>query len=303
MAGNDEYTKLLLHMDGSQGGHTFTDSSASAHTVERTGTTYTYTDTTTKKLGTASMFVRENSNVPEGLRVANNTDFNFGTGPFTVDFWAYPQRTTYRRNIWGDYSSSNWNKRLSFDETSVEFALTLDGSTNNGVRVYTANSAWTANTWSHIAFVRTGVTDGGQDDWKIFVNGVDQNASVSPSYTGSIGTFGSYQGIGVQSGYITGNNYFGYIDEFRISKGIARWTENFTPPTEPYSEPHSISGILSEEARVLIINQNDWSIEDNTVRAAGAWNYNTVSTDKLVVAVATSDGSTLGYSDVTPIAP
>ena len=27
----------------------------------------------------------------------------------------------------------------------------------------------------------------------------------------------------------------GYIDEFRITKGIARWTENFTPDTSPYT--------------------------------------------------------------------
>ena len=29
--------------------------------------------------------------------------------------------------------------------------------------------------------------------------------------------------------------YFkGWIDEVRVSKGIARWTSNFTPPTQPY---------------------------------------------------------------------
>lgn len=33
-----------------------------------------------------------------------------------------------------------------------------------------------------------------------------------------------------------GNCYWiGTIEEFRISDGIARWTENFTPPTSPYT--------------------------------------------------------------------
>jgi hypothetical protein len=39
--------------------------------------------------------------------------------------------------------------------------------------------------------------------------------------------------IGAQNG----SNYFnGWIDEVRISKGIARWTSNFTPPTQPYDK-------------------------------------------------------------------
>ena len=51
--------------------------------------------------------------------------------------------------------------------------------------------------------------------------------------SGTITTKAEAKRIGVWAGGAYSNN--GYIDEFRISKGIARWTSNFTPPTEAYT--------------------------------------------------------------------
>ena len=77
----------------------------------------------------------------------------------------------------------------------------------------------TLNTWTHIAFVRTG------NDFKLFVNGTQAGSTVtnSSSFTNYAATL-----------YMFYDKYAGYADEVRVSKGIARWTTNFTAPTTAY---------------------------------------------------------------------
>jgi hypothetical protein len=84
----------------------------------------------------------------------------------------------------------------------------------------------TANTLYHVAVVRNGAT------CKIFIDGVSQTITEIVAFTDGSVDIGSTLrvGGGISSGY-----WNGWIDELRISKGIARWTEDFTPPTEPYT--------------------------------------------------------------------
>lgn len=85
--------------------------------------------------------------------------------------------------------------------------------------------AITPNVWHHFAYVRkgnvwTGYIDGQQDFTKTVAGTL-----INKSEDKRIGLWGN-------STY----GYRGYIDEFRVTKGIARWTENFTPPTVPYGQ-------------------------------------------------------------------
>ena len=82
-----QYTKLLLHCDGTNGGTTFTDSSPSGHTVTAQGATHT--DTTIKKFGTASaQFGGDGTG--DDLTIPDSSDWDIGTGDFTFDCWVYP---------------------------------------------------------------------------------------------------------------------------------------------------------------------------------------------------------------------
>jgi hypothetical protein len=82
-SGNDSFTKILLHMDGANGGTTFTDANVggSAHTWTANSAT---TSTGTLKFGTAS----ENCGAGVGwIDTPDSADFTLGSGDFTIDFW------------------------------------------------------------------------------------------------------------------------------------------------------------------------------------------------------------------------
>ncbi len=82
----------------------------------------------------------------------------------------------------------------------------------------------TPNTWYHFALIRAG------NNYTQYINGIANGTFVRQV---DVGECFSRVALGAQSN--DGSNPFsGYIDEFRLSRGIARWTANFTPPTAPY---------------------------------------------------------------------
>jgi hypothetical protein len=142
---------------------------------------------------------------------------------FTIEGWIYPTVATAGQ-IYGIYTTRNSGS------TSQAIAITLFG-TPLKINVEIANSASasvtisssttiSANTWYHFAVVH----DGSQ--LKLYVNGTSEGtpATTSIATTLKVMTIGRY--------YVDINNYYfnGYIDDLRITKGIARYTANFTPP-------------------------------------------------------------------------
>ena len=90
------------------------------------------------------------------------------------------------------------------------------------------NAGLVIDTWYHITYVRNG------SNFYIFIDG-DSTGLVELTAIGNndLGNISAPLIIGNDG---AGGAYIScYIDEFRISKGIARWTSNFTPPTSEYS--------------------------------------------------------------------
>ena len=80
------------------------------------------------------------------------------------------------------------------------------------------------NTWYHVAWTHTGGT------WRVFINGVLEGANApAGSYASNTATL--YLGYDPVFG---GRHFSGHIDDSRITKGVARYTANFTPPALPF---------------------------------------------------------------------
>lgn len=197
--GIDGNTLFLLHGDAIE------DASNNGLSVTNDGVTVS---TAQSKFGGSSLYF-------EAYKSLRFPALNFGTGDFTVDFWMNPSNLS--ACMLGGYDTG----------LSGSFAIGFQNETTFGVfrNLVAWDTTFTVsiqkNVWSHIAVVRKdGVI-------YLFVNGklIGSKANTI-SYATSTETV-----IGKEGGTMP---YVGYLDEFRVSK-VARWTENFTPPTKPYS--------------------------------------------------------------------
>ena len=215
----DEYfgdVGVLLHGDGTNGSTAIVDSSTNNHTVTVNGTAQI--STTKSKFGGSSMYFSGSGNY---LTIPSDTSFDFGTGDFTIEFWMNPDypNSSWQAIISRNYSSTNgW--RLYKIASSNNFAFYQSG----GSHINTTNVTLTAGTWYHIAVVRSGTTI------TIYVDGVAKGSGASTTNLSPTAALEIGQGV-VTSAY----PYWGYLDDLRITKGVARYTSNFTPPTASFS--------------------------------------------------------------------
>ncbi|MFZ2777676.1 MAG: FISUMP domain-containing protein, partial [Candidatus Moraniibacteriota bacterium] len=220
---DDSYTKLLLHADGS--GNSFVDSSASSKTVTAYGDTTQ--SVTQSEFGGKSAYFDGNGDY---LNSPSSGDFAFGTGDFTIDAWVYWAGTsTPYQNIVGS-SSTGFTGNASYFRVwgaGVTTYTSHIGIGHPGIdpELYSTN-AIPANAWTHVAVVRS------SGNLYLFINGVlngsKSNSTTNYDFSDNGTTIGSSPWDG-SDGW-----YSGYMDEVRISKGIARWTSNFTPLNVPY---------------------------------------------------------------------
>lgn len=151
---------------------------------------------------------------------AASTDlYTFGTGDFTIEFWLYLNTTSGTQIVYDCRpTGTNGAQPIVFvDAGVVKFQHT------NTVRI--TGPSLTTGAWYHVAVARSGTNT------KMFVNGAQGGSTYSSdttSYTNSAGR----PIIGIDAANTSINPLNGYIDDLRITKGYARYTNPFTPPTQ-----------------------------------------------------------------------
>lgn len=220
--GNDEYTKILLHFDGTHGSTTITDDNAggSAHTWTATGSSIS---TTESKFGGASLDCGASAGY---VTTPDHADFTLGTSDFTVDFWFNRQgygTPQYPFLHAGSGGATNWGVVGEFISINDKLQCYVrSGSSAEGH--CRSTSVFNATGWHHVAYVRSG------SNFYLFIDGVEEaTATGSGSVNDSSGSFA----VGCRADTL-GSIFNGYLEEFRLSVGIARWTSGFTPPTAAY---------------------------------------------------------------------
>jgi len=225
----DEFTKVLIHSNTTDGDTVFVNSSQFDHPIVTHGGAKHSTDQA--KFGTSSIYPARVSNTDSGyISTHNSPDFDVGAGDFTIDLWAYVNNIEHMPTLcgkWNNNGSSDFDSafQLTFNSSKLYYAYTLDGSSRLDID---SVDVFPASTWTHVAVVKSGTTI------MLFINGTLKDSKSEPGtlyHSSRALTIGALP-IDHDGDIIGGVD--GYIDEFRFSKGIARWTANFTPPTEPY---------------------------------------------------------------------
>jgi hypothetical protein len=151
------------------------------------------------------------------LQIPASPLYFIGTSDFTIESWIYSTTIGAARTIFSIGTSSTTGLRF-YINSSNQFAL-FDA---NASRATAGTIA--ANTWYHVAAVRSGTT------LTCYLNGV---AGTPATYSASIGFANQAAYVG-RNPDATAQDWIGYIDDLRITKGYARYTTNFTPPTSAF---------------------------------------------------------------------
>jgi hypothetical protein len=238
-------TVLLLKGDGTNGSTTILDSSKVA------GSPKTITANGNAQISTAQSKFGGSSIAFDGtgdfLTTPNSSAWDFGSSDLTIEAWVYiaanstPDQDGNRAasicNTWaattGIIAPTGWTFTIGGTTATTGTSLALDSwSSIANATLYRSTISVPQLTWNHVAAT---VSSGTR---RLFLNGsliAGTTVTVGSGAT-AINSIGSNLRVGQ-----TANNAYsiplnGYIDDLRITKGVARYTANFTPPTAPFPD-------------------------------------------------------------------
>ncbi len=161
------------------------------------------------------------------LSTPDSPDFDFSGGIWTVDFWIYPTFINTNHLLWGQFTDGN-NYMVCYLNSAGTIVFTVVSGGVTIISPQTTGPAVVVNAWQHIAIVENG------NSYQIFVSGNDQTSSGGTNVNRPANYSGVFEIGGSPTPFFP--YFLGYIDEFRVSLGTARWGPgNFTPPTSEYS--------------------------------------------------------------------
>jgi len=149
-----------------------------------------------------------------------------GTGDFTIEFWINPSTINSAFKALFDTRTSNANNPLVWiRDSNVIYYYT------NSADAIIGTTTLATNTWYHVAACRSSGTT------KLFLNGTQQgsNYTDNTSYTADILV------IGQRFNLVATPWYHGYMENFQILKDVAKYTANFTPPTQEQGRVYQAS--------------------------------------------------------------
>ena len=207
------FTSLLLHGDGANGSTTIVDSSSSPKTVTAFGNAQI--STAQSKFGGASILF---DGAGDYLNVSYNNLLDLTSGDFTVEAWVWRNVSSVNQGIFATRTISD-GVIVTIDGNKLVFSII-----NTPITVISTVDVPTEQ-WSHVAVTRNG------DAIRVFIDGIQRGILTSLV----TGTLGNACAVGARNSG-GANPFNGYIDELRITKGVARYTSNFTPPTAPFPD-------------------------------------------------------------------
>lgn len=209
--------KALMHFDGTNGSTAMVD--VRGHTFTANGGICTLT-TAQKKFGVSSVRVPASAN--QQVYSAAESDFGLGSGPYTLEMWVRFHNAPATEFI--------CDMRPLGTTGAGPIVCTLAGVWNiylNGAfRISTGTPA--QNVSYHVAVCRDS-----SDDTRFFVDGTQVGSAYNDP-----ADYGSSQNVifGIPSDAPTILLFDGWIDDFRLTRGVARYVANFSPPVAAFPD-------------------------------------------------------------------
>ena len=155
------------------------------------------------------------------LNYAAQAALQFGSGDWTFECFAYPSAIQAQRLLDARPSPGNG----PYPTVGMNGSGNFDFTANAAVQI-TGTTVASVGTWYHVAVCRSGTST------RLFVNGVQEGSTYSDTTSYIAAT--NRPVIGGDGFSIGSNLWNGYIDDLRITKGVARYTSNFSVPTAEF---------------------------------------------------------------------
>jgi hypothetical protein len=210
---------LLLRGDGTNGSTTIVDNSPSPKTVTVLGNAQI--SSAQSKFGGAIIAL---DGAGDYLTISHPSSSFVFPGDFTVEVWAYRLGGNSTDNIYTNNSAGAWNSLGDgLNIAAGRYEMTGIGSVNYSSGVIPAN------VWTFLVVTRQG------SSVRMFINGVLDSTRNSSA---TLGNGSNVPGVGLLDSFggTPRSFFFGNINELRVTKGIARYTASFTPPTAPFPD-------------------------------------------------------------------
>ena len=171
------------------------------------------------------------------LSAGSNAAFAFGAGDFTIECWVRFADVSAAGVIYDGRNLTQTSGVVLYRSAAAKLTF----YTSSADRIV-GTSSIAASTWYHVAICKSGGST------KLFLNGVQDGSTYSDSnnYTDTLVTIGADR---------AGSSMYmnGYIDDLRITKGVARYTGTFPIPTEAFpSTPPQISGTVKDSTGAFV---------------------------------------------------
>jgi hypothetical protein len=238
---------LLLPGNGTNGAtnNSFVDSSTAnggtGWPITRNGDTTQGTFSPFSQTGWGNYF----DGTDDYLSVADTAALDFGSGNFTIETWIY-------------MTGGSGATRMIFGKWVSNVGIELYVSTANKLEVYinagvgaTSTGTLALNRWHHVALVRSGT---GSNQTKLYIDGSEDGSGTAGSSVDNAAA------LNIGTSNAGSNDFTGYMSNYRVVKGIAVYTGNFTVPTSPLAATQAagtnISAITGTETSLLTCQSN-----------------------------------------------
>ena len=175
------------------------------------------------------------------LTIPEHAAFIFGAGNYTIEAWLNLDHLTSSGDmgiiqLLREESAYNWSL---YYHDSGKFKYEMKPSGSNTATLLDTSTTLAAGTWYHVAVVRNGTTT------SLYLNGTSED-SATWDYTMRDDSGSADEEIGIGH-HVAATFFHGWMDEMRVSKGVARYTANFTPSTSPFTSDSNTSLLLHFE--------------------------------------------------------
>lgn len=170
--------------------------------------------TSVKKYGTGSMYFDGSGDY---LSTPDKTQLQLGTGNFTIEFWVYFNSISGYQTIYDKGYNSSGGLLIQTGPGSGRLVV------YSGAILIVETGTAATGTWVYYALVRNSST------LTLYRDGVSSGSTtITNNFNNTSSLF--------LGGSLGGGGYYlnGYIDDLRITKGVARYTANFTPPAQAF---------------------------------------------------------------------